>query len=173
MGHAGCPSEKKMQEALDDLSHLFRDHPTLPGDPANPLEEFPFAASNDAAVLLPSKHCAFKGCFWCGTDAVSQVEHLLEIHEEDLQDAMDHFRALRPNGFDDKFVLALSVYNEGIATAIRKGAPLASYSIDRRCLKEYIISLTHEGTNALVCLLCARRLTHVHGGKKTKQDCFA
>ena len=62
---------KDFHVALDYLSLLFRDHPTLPGDPANPLEEFPASASRETALLLPSKHCAFRGCSWCGKDVVS------------------------------------------------------------------------------------------------------
>ena len=104
---------------MGDLSLLFRDHPTLPGDPANPLEEFPLSASNDTASLLPSKHCAFKAFSWCGADAASQVDHLLEVHEEeDLRAAVTFFQALRPNMWSVARVLALSVYNEDIATAV-------------------------------------------------------
>ena len=158
-----------MQEALDYLSLLFRDHPTVPCDPANPEEEFPLSASDDTALLLSCKHCAFKGCSWVGTDAASQVDHLLQVHEEeDLREAMTCFQALRPNVCSDARVLAMSVYNEGIAIAVRKGAPLASYSIDRRCLKEYMTSLTYPSTNALVCLLCARRFTHIHRATDNK-----
>ena len=127
---------KKMQEALDDLSLLFRDHPTLPGDPANPKEEFSSSASTETALLLPSKHCAFKGCSWCGTDAASQMDHLFEVHEKALRPAMMWLQHLRPNETKDSRVLAFSVYNEAIAIAVRQGAPLASYSIDRRCLKD-------------------------------------
>lgn len=129
---------------------FFRDHPTVPGDPANPLQEFPPASSTDAALLLPSRHRAFTGCSRCGHDSGSQVDHLLEVHEEDLRDAMNRFHALRPNAYNDERLFAVSVYNEGIALAIRRGAPLASYSIDRRCLKSYMTSLTHSDTNALV-----------------------
>ena len=96
------------------------------------------------------------------------MDHLLEVHEEeDLRAAMTCFQALRPNVRSDARVSALSVYKEGIAIAVRKGAPLASYSVDRRCLKEYMTSLTHPGTNALVCLLCAR-FAHVHGEAENK-----
>ena len=42
--------------------------------------------------------------------------------------------------------LALSIYNEGLEIAIRRGAPLASYSIDGTCLKEYMKHLTHADT---------------------------
>ena len=76
------------------------------------------------------------------------------------------YNALRPNGLQDKRVFAISIYNEALAMAIRAGAPLASYSIDRRCLHDYMTSLTDESTNALMCLLYARRYTHVHGAKQ-------
>ena len=52
-------------------SLLFRDHPTLPGDPLNSFNEFPSFASKDTALLLPLTHCAFKGCSWCWQDAES------------------------------------------------------------------------------------------------------
>ena len=95
-----------------------------------------------------------------------------KVHDdEDLRAAMTCFQALRPTVRSDERALALSVYNEGIAIAVRKGASLASYSIDRRCLKESMTSLTHPNTNALVCLLCARRFAHVHC--ETEKTCYA
>ena len=57
------------------------------------------------------------------------------------------------------------MYNEAIAIAVRRGAPLASYSIDRQCLRYYMTSSTHPGTHALVCLHSARRFAHIHGAK--------
>ena len=61
---------------------------------------------------------------------------------------------------EDEALLA-SVYNESIATAIRKGAPLASYSIDRRCMQNYVPDLVKDDTCALVCIVCARRFSLV------------
>ena len=57
------------------------------------------------------------------------------------------------------------MYNEGIAMAVRRGAPIASYSMDRKCLHAYMQHLTNVDTNALVCFVCARRFLHVSGGK--------
>ena len=45
---------------------------------------------------------------------------------------------------------------------------LASYSMDRKCLHEYIQHLTNVDTNALVCFVCARRCFHVSGGKNNE-----
>lgn len=160
---------RNLHEALYDLARLFRHYPTVPGDPVKKIKIFVFSDSKDTALLLPAKHCAFNRCTWCGKDTASLVDHLFYKHEtEDLRHAMICFEDIRPNRNMDVRVLALSVYNEAIAIAIRKGAPLASYSIDRRCLKAYMLSLTHPDTNALICILCARRFSHVHGAKNNK-----
>ena len=53
------------------------------------------------------------------------------------------------------------MYNESIAMAIRKGAPLASYSIDRRCMQNYVRNLVKDDTCALICIVCARRFPYV------------
>ena len=52
--------------------------------------------------------------------------------------------------------------------AVRRGAPLASYSIDRKCLHQYMQHLTNVDTKALVCFVCARRFLYVSGGKKNE-----
>ena len=93
------------------------------------------------------------------------VKHIRKEHFADLKPAMDAFQLLKFVHPKDLDILELSMYNEGIATAIRQGAPLASYSIDRRCMLEYNTHLKHEDTGALVCFLCARRFPRVHGAK--------
>ena len=72
----------------------------------------------------------------------------------------------------DEAVLPLSVYSEGIATAARQGAPLASYSIDRRCIFEYNKHLMHESTGAAVCFVCARKFPRVHGVTNSPIDLY-
>ena len=57
--------------------------------------------------------------------------------------------------------LIASAYNGRIAIAIRKGAPLASYSIDRRCVTNDVRDLVKDDTCALICLVCARRFPYV------------
>ena len=52
--------------------------------------------------------------------------------------------------YDTDNILALFIYNESLAIAIRRGAPLASYSIDRRSLQEYMKHLPHPDTAALI-----------------------
>ena len=40
---------------------------------------------------------------------------------------------------------------------LRQGAPLASFSIDRRCLYNYTRALRDDGVESLICFSCARR----------------
>ena len=77
---------------------------------------------------------------------------------------MSCFEAIRPCVIENQEVLALSVYNEGIAMAVRRGAPLAPFSMDRKCLQQYTYHLTNSDTKSLVCFVCVRRV-HVSGDK--------
>ena len=54
---------------------------------------------------------------------------------------------------EDKTLIA-SACNESIAIAIRKGAPLERYSIDRRCMTKYVRDLVKYDTCALICRVC-------------------
>ena len=51
----------------------------------------------------------------------------------------------------------LGSYNEAIAEVVRQGAPLASFSIDRRCLYNYTRALRDDAVESLMCFSCARR----------------
>ena len=78
------------------------------------------------------------------------VQHIREKHLAALAPGMEAFRALKFVHPSDEEKLALSIYNEGIATAVRQGAPLASYSIDRRCMLQYNKHLSHKNTGASI-----------------------
>ena len=43
---------KNLQESLDYLALLFRDYPTLPGNPADSVQEFPFANSKLSLIHI-------------------------------------------------------------------------------------------------------------------------
>ena len=160
-----------LHDALETLSYNFRAYPTLPSDPSNSREPLSCALDSDKALYLPLKHCAFDACAWRGNDTLSLAKHIVEDHMEDLQPAMRCFEAVRPCVIENPQVLALSVYNEGIAMAVQRGAPLASFSIDRKCLQQYAYHLTHPDTKALVCFVCARRVVHVSGDKTMTLYC--
>ena len=133
--------------------------------PFNALEHMEEARDDTTALLLPRKHCAFKSCAWNGSDEMDLVEHIREKHLASLSQGMEAFRALKFVHHQDELKLALSIYNEGIATAVRQGAPLASYSIDRRCMLQYNKHLSHKDTGASICFVCARRFPRIHGAK--------
>lgn len=162
-------SPDKLRENLDaalwTLSDMFRQYPTLPANPVNAMEHMEQARDDATALLLPRKHCAFKDCDWDGSDEVALVQHIHENHLAALTPGMEAFKALKLVYRQDEATLALSIYNEGIATAVRQGAPLASYSIDRRCMLQYNTHLKHENTGASVCFVCACRFPRVHGAK--------
>ena len=99
---------------------------------------------DNVAVLLPPKHCAFKECTctlsWEDTHGerplyeyerdFALVTHLLATHSEQLQSSM----AEMPQEQFTAEEIAAAVCNEATAIKVRSGAPLTSYSIDRRCL---------------------------------------
>ena len=163
---------EKLHGALCTLSTLFRKYPTLPADPFNAQEHMEEARDDACALLLPRKHCAFKGCSWNGSDDMAFVQHIHEKHLAALTPGIEAFKALKYVNHKDEAALALSIYNEGIATAVRQGAPLASYSIDRRCILQYNMHLKHETTGALICFVCARKFPRVHGVKHNPTKFF-
>ena len=55
----------------------------------------------------------------------------------------------------------VSAYNEGISVAVRRGAPIASLSIDRRALYNYTEALNDATVASLICWCCARRFPYV------------
>ena len=127
-------SPDKLREDLDAavcaLLGLFRKYPTLPANPVNTLEHMEEARDDATALLLPRKHCAFRGSAWNGSDELALVQHIHENLLPALTPGMEAFKALKFVHRKDEATLALSIYNEGIATAVRQGAPLASYSIE-------------------------------------------
>ena len=132
-----------LEEALDTLSYNFMKFPTLPADGEDSCEPLPAAYADDIAIVLPSKHCAFAGCLWCGDDARSQALHIVEEHYDLLEEGMDAYKRYKTMAYDTDDFLAFSIYSESLAVAIRRGAPLASYSIGRKCLQECLTHLTH------------------------------
>ena len=133
----------RLEDALDTLSYDFRTYPTLPADAANCLEPLARACDEDCAILLPLKHCAFMGCTWRGDKATLLAAHIVTHHLDILEEGMHAYEISKSFVFDSKETLALAIYNEGIAVAIRRGASLASCSIGRNMFK-----LIHEAFNA-------------------------
>ena len=92
---------------------------------------------------------------WGDTDR-DLLTHLSEIHS----DMLSKIGVLLPEQ-DDALVNLWSVYCEAVAWKVRQGAPLASYSIDRRAIANYTTAFERGGIEELICFSCARRFPHI------------
>ena len=54
----------------------------------------------------------------------------------------------------------MAAYHDAIAVVVRSGAPLATYSIDRRCLGNYRQCFSNGGPEPLICVCCDRRFPY-------------
>ena len=116
---------------------------------------------------MPTAHSAFHGCSWIGSSDGALVLHFENQHIQALQPSMEALQQ-KVGGLKSQDILLMSVYNESIAIATRKDAPVASYSIDRRCMMNYVRALVSEDTCALICFSCARRFPYVPHTKHIK-----
>ena len=74
----------KRELDLQTLAARIRDFPTIPADPDNATEVWPAALSDEIAIELPTVHCSFRGCSWCGQADDERDLHILTVHKEDL-----------------------------------------------------------------------------------------
>jgi hypothetical protein len=102
--------------------------------------------AKNIALRLPEKHCAFKGCLWTGVQEEERAQHLLDKHAEVMNGAV----VLLPSCYSTS-ERVLSCYSEAIARKIRKTAPVANCSIDRRCLYSYSDACSDEKVQSLIC----------------------
>ena len=146
----------QLHHTLQQLSKSIREHPTVPCDRQDFEQPCRDAFDDNVAVILPRKHCAFRGCDWRGSCDDELLEHLRENHKAELQPAIH----LLPRNFGWWERLE-AIYNEAIAEQIRCGAPLASYSIDRRCLRNLFAATADHSIEAPICCLCACSYLHL------------
>ena len=149
-----------LETSIVKLAGCLRNEPTLPADGANPLEPSTEAMREDAAVQLPVKHCAFMGCQWEGQREVELSRHLQNCHSADIAKVAE---LLPKIAAPEERILA--AYNEAISTKVRRGAPLATYSIDRRCLYNYAQAMQDDNVETLICFRCARRFPYLGNGR--------
>ena len=148
-----------LEAAIDALAAQLREDPTLPADANNGGVPSCAALREDAAVQLPAKHCAFAGCTWQGsTDTWRSSRTCARPTPVHLNSGSRVVAEMsEPRG-----ALPTLLMNGGhCATVVRRGAPLATYAIDRRCLWNYVNCLDDDGVEALICFLCARRFPYL------------
>ena len=85
------------------------------------------------------------------------VDHLLAEHHAQINPVAS---TLQQTSNESEKVCFSSAYQEAIAIAIRRGAPLASYSIDRRSLFNASQGLRSDTVEALICFWCSRRFPY-------------
>ena len=78
-----------------------------------------------------------------------------------MKDVVECLPNLEEEAETNSRVKAFAAYNEAIAVAVRRGAPLASYAIDRRCIGNYVEALQEDSVESLICFCCARRFPHL------------
>ena len=157
----------RLDRALRNFAEKLREQPTLPSDTSDGTTARKDALLQDRGVVLPSKHCAITGCRWSGETDEALYEHLKRSHAEDMEEVLRELEVVhRHVGNSDDRVAA--AYNEAIAIAVRRGAPLASYSIDRRCLRNYTTAVEDEELASLICFSCARRIPYVPSRSKNE-----
>ena len=152
----------KLESAIFALAAELRDNPTLPSDSKDASQPMEDALRDDMAPLLPPKHCGFKGCMWtlpwpAKADAGSErhretelVSHIKDAHLDLVAPVVD----LLPTCFSPHELFA-AAYNEALGVKVRQGAPLASYAIDRKCLRKASEATSGDNMEALICFFCA------------------
>ena len=151
---------KNLEAELQLLADQLRRCPTLPD--LGP-EEYAATFGDKHGLQLPAKHCAFRGCSESCADDEALVAHLREWHQEQLQPVASKLY-LPEKDLAEKWpdkMKYVSAYNEGISVAVRRGAPIASLSIDRRALYNYTEALNDATVASLICWCCARRFPYV------------
>ena len=151
-------------KAVQDLSAKIRALPTLPASAGDAREPDSRALSAAAAVQLPVKHCAFRGCGAGMVTEMELAEHIYDGHLEEVEPVSkclpvppaDEVDAARPG-----LVAVMSAYSDAIAMKIREGAPLATLAIDRRSLYNYCCAVNDSSVCSLICWCCARRFPYV------------
>ena len=137
---------REHENALEGLADALRVLPTLPASETNSDQHDNLATSEIEAAVLPVKHCAFKGCKESFATDTALVQHLMQSTEHMKYIGAVGERMVLPKA-DSKLhderekdlgaLRVMSAYNEGIGVAVRRGAPLAALSIDRRSLFNY------------------------------------
>ena len=79
---------------------------------------------------------------------VKLIGHRVAAHNHKLQPVASEFS--QASGESERVCFA-SAYKEAIAVSIRRGAPLASYAIDRRSLYNACQGLCDDAVETLIC----------------------
>ena len=132
--------------AMQDAVALLSDKPTLP-------ERLHAATDPEMAYDLPDYHCAFRSCgFECATQA-ALAEHVAQHHATALHDL-----ALRWSSQVGPAQATVQAYQGLLTQRCQQSGPLATCSIDRRCLRRFRSNMLDQ--SVLRSASCARVGSH-------------
>ena len=57
-------ARSRLESAIVEVASALREDPTIPADPQESTLPWGAATREDVGLVLPSKHCAFRGCSW-------------------------------------------------------------------------------------------------------------
>ena len=154
---------------------MLREALTAPAEPGNLSSPATCVLDDERATVLAAKHCVFKRCAWnlpwsVAVDEMTEVAREKEILNHLRDEHGDAFAAAietlpRMHTEEEKII---GVYNQAIAMKTRQGAPQASYSIDRKCLRKAALATSGDNIQSLVCFLCACVYPHRRGSSSNR-----
>ena len=137
--------------AMQDATALLSEKPTVP-------ERLHAATDLEMAYDLPDYHCAFRSCgFECATQA-ALAEHVAQHHTTALHDL-----ALRWSSQVGPAQATFQAYQDLLTQRCQQAGPLATCSIDRRCLRRFRQNMLGDHVGTAICFVCARRFPFVDG----------
>ena len=161
-----------LHAALAFVAENLREESTLPANPAKPEMVDADALREDIAVELPITHCAFRGCAHTFESTSELTKHI--VSNDEHRRCLAAVTQLMNPSSDSEEVRMLSAYNESIAMKIRQGAPLDTYSIDRRAILNYSKAAADDQIYMPICFSCARRFPYMASldkpGEKGKNE---
>lgn len=57
-------ARSRLESAIVHVASALREDPTIPADPQESTLPWGAATGDDVGLVLPTKHCAFRGCLW-------------------------------------------------------------------------------------------------------------
>ena len=151
-----------------DMCRLLRDDVLLP---LRPNDKESVWTDVNTALVLPSWHCAFRGCASCSAGWVKGDSHekglwthLWESHKEAFVRIIDVHDLL--SGMSTHEEVALALYNAGLAEKERGGCPKVGVATDRRALLHLGETFYEENVATLMCFICGcKHVCHSGFGK--------
>ena len=152
----------RWQCAVESLCGELRDEVLLPLEPRSGNTSEVWTAV-DQALVLPSWHCAFRGCPHTSTNwnssSTSEAglwDHVWSVHKASFWEKIS-----KRSGFnlqEESHLrleeIAFTLYNAALAEKERQCCPLLGVATDRRALLHLGEVFTEDNVSTLMCFIC-------------------